>query len=152
MNILGVGTAELVVIFMIMIVVVGPKRMIHWAYWIGVYFGKARHIFTQMMVLVQEEMKRSGVEVELPKEVPTRAKFEQWSRDALKPVMEPLEKTLQETKEAIEGSGALEEEEKNPSSERVSSSKLGSWGDLLKAQPRANTDLERFSSSEENRP
>ncbi len=37
MNLLGVGVPELVVIFVIMLVFAGPKRMVRWAYVLGQY-------------------------------------------------------------------------------------------------------------------
>lgn len=132
MNILGVGTAELVVILLIMIVVAGPKRMLQWAYWMGVYFGKARRIFAQMMTLVQEEIKQAGVEVTLPKELPNRAQLNQWSRDALKPLLEPVEKAL---KEAEELELRPDSTPNQLTADPAHREQLGSWNDLLKAKP-----------------
>ncbi|GAB4508415.1 MAG: hypothetical protein OHK0046_00720 [Anaerolineae bacterium] len=96
MNILGIGGWELAVIFIIMLIVAGPKRMIHWSYILGRYLGQLRILWRQMVDVVQQEFDASGVDVKLPKDIPTRSSVNKMARDALRPVQEPLEQALRE--------------------------------------------------------
>lgn len=71
MEIFGIGGAELVAIFIIMLVVAGPKRMIQWAYILGQYTAKARSMWGEVMAGVQREFDAAGMDVQLPKTLPT---------------------------------------------------------------------------------
>lgn len=73
MELFGIGGTELVAIFIIMLVVAGPKRMIQWAYVLGQYTAKARAIWAEVMANVQKEIDAAGMDVKLPKTMPTRA-------------------------------------------------------------------------------
>lgn len=95
MNIFGVGGAELVLILLIMLVVAGPKRMIHWAYILGQYVGKFRAMWSEVVDVVQKEFDEAGVDVKLPKEPPTRQNINQWAASSLKPISKPIESTWQ---------------------------------------------------------
>ena len=72
MEIFGVGGAEMVAILVIMLVVAGPKRMVQWAYVLGQYVSKARTMWDEVMVGVQKEIDDAGLDVQLPKTMPTR--------------------------------------------------------------------------------
>lgn len=63
MNLLGVGPGELVVVFVIMLVVAGPKRMIQWAYQIGRYTARMRAMVQETMNAIQKEVAASGLDV-----------------------------------------------------------------------------------------
>ena len=73
MEIFGVGGAEMVAILVIMLVVAGPKRMVQWAYVLGQYVSKARVMWDEVMAGVQKEIDDAGLDVQLPKTMPTRA-------------------------------------------------------------------------------
>lgn len=62
MNILGIGIPEIIVIFIIMLVVAGPKRMIEWAYHIGRYTAKIRAMYQETMEAFQKELNASGLD------------------------------------------------------------------------------------------
>jgi sec-independent protein translocase protein TatB len=62
MNFLGVGPGELLVIFIIALVVAGPKRMIQWAYQIGRYTARIRAMAQETMNAVQKELAASGLD------------------------------------------------------------------------------------------
>jgi Sec-independent protein translocase protein TatA len=100
MDIFGVGGAELVAIFLIMLVVAGPKRMIQWAYIAGTYVAKFRAMWAEAMTYVQKEFEQAGLDVELPKEPPTRGSLtRELGKQAEKiaaPVSRPLQDTLEE--------------------------------------------------------
>ena len=63
MNILGVGPGELAVVFIIMLVVAGPKRMVQWAYTAGRYVAQLRGMFQETLNAVQKEFAESGLDV-----------------------------------------------------------------------------------------
>lgn len=75
MELFGIGGTELVAIFIIMLVVAGPKRMIQWAYVLGQYTAKARSMWADVMSNVQREMDEAGMDIKLPKTMPTRSTF-----------------------------------------------------------------------------
>ena len=101
MEILGIGGAELVAILIIMLVVAGPKRMIHWAYILGKYTAKVRAMWAESMTYLQKEFDAVGLDVELPKEPPTRGSFNrqltQQVEKAFSPVTKPVKDALDET-------------------------------------------------------
>ncbi len=61
MNLLGMGIPEIIVIFIIMMVLFGPKQMVKWAYQIGVYTAKMRAMFQETMDAFQKEMNTAGL-------------------------------------------------------------------------------------------
>lgn len=69
MNIMGAGPAELVLVFIIMLVVAGPKRMIQWSYTLGQYVAKLREMFQETMNAVRKEFEDAGVDIR--KDLPT---------------------------------------------------------------------------------
>lgn len=96
MNILGIGGWELALIVLIMLVVAGPKRMLQWAYILGKYLGQLRILWGQLMTGVQKELDDAGVDLQLPKDIPTRGDINRVARDALRPMTEPVEQTIRE--------------------------------------------------------
>lgn len=105
MEIFGIGTAELIAILIIMLIVAGPKRMIHWAYILGQYTARLRRMWAETMTLVQKEFEAAGVEVELPKEVPTRGtilrEISKIGEKVVSPVTRPVQDTLNEVNAQI---------------------------------------------------
>ncbi len=100
MEILGIGGAELVAILIIMLVVAGPKRMIQWAYVLGQYTAKARAMWAETMTYVQKELNEAGMDVELPKEIPTRGSLNKEISKQVNKAVAPISKPLQETLDA----------------------------------------------------
>ena len=101
MNIFGVGGAEVVVIIMIMLIVAGPKRMIRWAFVIGQYVGKFRMLWSQMVDVMQDEVDAAGLDVKLPREIPTKQNLAQTAGAFMKPYTQSLENTLDEVAQPI---------------------------------------------------
>ncbi|MBL8116330.1 MAG: hypothetical protein JNJ78_02280 [Anaerolineae bacterium] len=101
MEIFGIGGAELVAILIIMLVVAGPKRMIQWAYVLGQYTAKLRAMWAETMTYVQKEFEQAGMNVELPKDIPTRTNLnKQIAKNIEKvvtPVTKPMKDVLDET-------------------------------------------------------
>lgn len=96
MNIFGVGGTELVLIVLIMLVVAGPKRMLQWSYYAGKYLAQLRILWSQAMETVQKELDESGVDIKLPKDIPTRGDIARLASQAMKPLQEPMQEVIDE--------------------------------------------------------
>lgn len=106
MNIFGVGFAELVLIFVIMLIVAGPKRMIRWAFVIGQYLGKLRRMWEEMVDVMQAEADAAGLEITIPKELPNKQNLTKLVVDAVKPYSDELKKPLEELQAPIAATAA----------------------------------------------
>lgn len=98
MNFFGVGGPELIAILIIMLVIAGPKRMIHWSYLMGQYVAKFRVIWSQTVDLVQKEFDEAGVDIKLPKTPPNRSSMNKAISEAIKPVTQPVQESIDEIK------------------------------------------------------
>lgn len=96
MNILGIGGAEFVLIFVIMLIVAGPKRMIAWSYTLGKYVAKFRRMWEETVDVLQKEFDEAGVDIKVPRELPTRANLNQQAGKALSNVTRPVQNVLDE--------------------------------------------------------
>ncbi len=145
MNILGVGAAELVAVLLIMLVFAGPKRMIHWSYVLGQHVAKFRKIWSETVDLVQKEFDEAGVDIKLPKEPPTRKSLNRTVSDAVKPMTQPVQDSLDEVKKDIdtvqEVSDALNNKKPKPNpSPKSAAANAGKGVNLPKpAAAKANT-------------
>lgn len=120
MNIFGVGGPELVLILLIMLIIAGPKRMLQWAYILGTYVAKLRRLWTETMRALQQELDASGVEIQLPKEPPTRQSIRRATAKVLQPIVKPVEDSLREFD--------AEMQSRNPEQPIASSQgNLGTW-------------------------
>jgi Sec-independent protein translocase protein TatA len=156
MNIFGIGGAELVVIFLIMIIVAGPKRMIQWAYILGVYVGKARQMWTQVVDVMQSEIDAAGVDIQLPKQPPTRQNMSKMLTDAIKPMTQPVEDTWRETKQIAEEAKPTakitspkpkSDTPITPKTPTTSNEAFGSWGSNNNPTPSNSANFGSWSSS-----
>ncbi len=66
-NILGVGPAEMILIFLIALIFLGPKRMLAWTYQAGKYTAKFRAQLSEMMAAVRKEFE--AAQIDLPKDL-----------------------------------------------------------------------------------
>ena len=107
MNILGIGGWEFVAILLIALIVAGPKRMIHWAYIMGRYVGKLRIMWAETMAMVQKEIDEAGVDIQLPKEPPTRQSINTMAAKAFEPFTKPLQETVAEVEAEAKKVGEL---------------------------------------------
>lgn len=96
MNILGVGEFELVAILIIALIFIGPKGMVKWGYTLGQYTAKLRRMWIEAVGLLQKEFDDAGVDVKLPKEIPTRRTLAKQVNKALSSVTKPVQETLEE--------------------------------------------------------
>jgi Sec-independent protein translocase protein TatA len=67
MNILGAGPGELVIVFVIMLVIAGPKRMVRWAYVLGQYTAQLRQMWQQTLDAFKKEL--ADANLDLPKDL-----------------------------------------------------------------------------------
>lgn len=94
MNILGIGGWELLAILLIMLLVAGPKRMIHWAYILGQYVAKFRAMWSETVDVIQKEFDDAGVGIQIPKDIPTRGNLNQQIGKAMETVTRPVKDTM----------------------------------------------------------
>lgn len=96
MNVFGMGGTELLIIVLIMLIIAGPKRMLQWAYIAGKWLTQLRVIWGNMMETVQKEMDEAGVNVKLPKDLPTRSDLTRMAGEIMRPVNEPVKQVMDE--------------------------------------------------------
>ena len=96
MNVLGVGGTELLIVLLIMLVIAGPKRMIHWSYVLGQHLSKFRRMWSETVDIVQQEFDEAGVGIQLPKNVPTRGSLNKQAGKLMSGVTAPVQETLDE--------------------------------------------------------
>lgn len=123
MNFFGIGGAELVLIVLIMLIVAGPKRMIQWAYVLGVWVGKARLMWQQAVDVLQKEMDEAGVHVQLPKEPPTRQSIARMVNEAVKPYTQELEAAYYQPQQTAASSSP----KPTPPANQPAAPSLGAW-------------------------
>lgn len=107
MNIFGIGGMELVIILVIMLVVAGPQRMIRWAYIMGQYTAKLRRMWEETASYLQKEFDDAGLDVEVPKDIPTRGSINQAVTKQLNKAMTPVTKPIQDTVDEVKKSTSL---------------------------------------------
>jgi Sec-independent protein translocase protein TatA len=96
MNVLGVGGSELLIVLLVMLVIAGPKRMIHWSYVLGQHMAKFRRMWSETVDIVQQEFDEAGVGIQLPKDVPTRGSLQKQAGKVVGGVTAPVQDTLKE--------------------------------------------------------
>ena len=150
MNVFGVGAWELVAILLIMLVFAGPKRMIHWSYVLGQHVAKFRKIWSETVDLVQKEFDEAGVDIKLPKEPPTRKNLNRSLTDAVKPMTQPVQDSLNEVKQDVETfkdvSDALNENKTEPKT-KVGESKATAPTRKVKRPPKPTAPKPRAPSA-----
>jgi hypothetical protein len=93
----------MVAFFLIALVVAGPKRMIQWAYIMGTYVAILRAVWAETMKLVQKEFDAAGLDIKVPKELPTsRNALRQQVSKTFKPITQPLEDTVKEVNSSLQ--------------------------------------------------
>jgi len=98
MDIFGVGGVELVLILLIMVIVAGPKRMISWSYQLGRYIAIIRNMWAETAKQLQKELDASGVDVQIPQDLPTRQNISKEIGRIAAPITKPLDETMQNLK------------------------------------------------------
>lgn len=148
MNIFGVGGAELVLILIIMLVVAGPKRMIRWAYVLGQYVGKLRKMWEEVVDVMQKEADAAGLDIVIPKELPSKAGITKLVADAVKPYTNELSQPLQEVEASLrdtasEANAVVKDSQKASDLGAWSAAKedaLGTWGQQASQKTEAEAD------------
>ena len=87
---------------LIVVVVAGPRRMMHWAYLMGRYTARLRSIWSETMEILQKEFDEAGFDVQLPKEPPTRQGINKMSANFLAPITKPMEDAMKEAQSEID--------------------------------------------------
>ena len=107
MNLFGIGVWELIAILLIMLVIAGPKRMLIWSRILGQYVARFRRIWSETVDLVQQEFDAAGIDLQLPKQPPTRQSLNRALSDAVAPVTAPLQSSLNEVQQDLDVVHAL---------------------------------------------
>jgi Sec-independent protein translocase protein TatA len=134
MDILGVGGWELVAIFLIMLVVAGPKRMIQWSYTLGKYIAMLRKMWAETAQMLQKEFDQAGVDVQVPKDIPTRGDINREIARALTPVTKPIQDSMDAARTELNATKQLinpveqPKTEAKPAEENPTPSSNGSFG------------------------
>ena len=102
MELFGVGGTELILIIIIAMVVAGPKRVAQWMYYVGKFVARLQRMWAEMMQVIQQELKESGMDIELPKTPPTRQSINQTARNMLKPYTQELDEAKKEIERDLE--------------------------------------------------
>jgi Sec-independent protein translocase protein TatA len=123
-NIFGVGGAELVLIFIIMLIIAGPKRMIRWAFVLGQYVGKLRHMWEDVVDVMQKEADAAGLDIVIPKELPTKQGITKLVADAVKPYANELSQPIQDVQATLRDTAS---EANTVVKDTQKASDLGAW-------------------------
>lgn len=149
MKFFGIGGPEIVLIFLIMLIVAGPKRMIGWAYIIGQYVGKFRILWEQMVDMVQQEVDEAGLDVKIPRELPTRQNITKQAGAMLKPFVEPMEATLDEMKQPLQETMNETDKVIKDTQRQVKTSAKVDMGTWKKSTKKASTATNTTASNSE---
>jgi len=85
-----------------MLIVAGPKRMIAWSYQLGKYVSMLRKMWAETAEMIQKEFDEAGVDVQVPKDIPTRGDLNREISRALTPVTKPFQDSLTATQKEID--------------------------------------------------
>lgn len=102
MEIFGVGGMELLAIIVIMLVVAGPKRMIQWSYTLGKYMAVLRRMWAETATALQKELDTAGVDVQVPKDLPTRQNLRSEMARMATPLTKPFQEGMNSVKAEID--------------------------------------------------
>jgi len=103
MEILGIGGWEIVLIFVLLLIVAGPKRMIAWSYTLGRYLAVFRNMWAETAAALQKELRQAGVDVEIPSEPPTRGSLNAMISSTVTKIAAPVTDPLVETQKQLSG-------------------------------------------------
>jgi len=101
MDILGVGGWEVVAILVIALVVAGPARMLRWSYVLGQFFAKLRVLWAQAAASLQKEFDEAGMDIQVPKDVPTRQTLRRDLTNMVNPLLRDVREPLDEFTEEV---------------------------------------------------
>jgi Sec-independent protein translocase protein TatA len=108
MNLFGVGGWELFLVFVIMLIVAGPKRIVQWAYTLGKWSAKMQQVWQQTVKVLQSELDEAGIEVQLPQELPTRHSLrqtaQQFGKQVMSPALDPFAEASKELQDGLKAS------------------------------------------------
>jgi Sec-independent protein translocase protein TatA len=100
-NILGIGGTELLLIVVVMLIFAGPKRMVQWAYVLGRYVAIARRMWQEAIAGLQNELKSTGIDVDVSRATSPRAMVQQFVSDMTCPISKPIEDTTAELRQDL---------------------------------------------------
>jgi Sec-independent protein translocase protein TatA len=103
---LGIGVPELILILILMLIVAGPKRMLAWSYQLGRWVAMLRRMWSQTAAMLQREFDEAGVDVRVPRDLPTRSDIQREVARVVDkygaPVQEPLKDAQRDLQATID--------------------------------------------------
>lgn len=103
---LGIGVPELILILILMLIVAGPKRMLAWSYQLGRWMAMLRRMWSQTAAMLQREFDEAGVDVRVPRDLPTRSEIQREVARVVDkygaPVQEPLKDAQRDFKATLD--------------------------------------------------
>ena len=123
--------------------------MIQWAYTMGVYMSKLKTMWGETVKYLQQELDDAGVDIQLPKEVPTRANIRKMADSVIQPIQQPIQDSLKQVQDEVNQATSLEEPASKliEPSEKIAVSQngdLGAW-----SSPKADdSDLGSWSKTD----
>jgi hypothetical protein len=73
-----------------------------WSYTLGKYVAQLRKMWAETAQVIQKEFDEAGVDVQVPKNIPTRGDLNREIGRALTPVTKPFQESLDATKKEID--------------------------------------------------
>ncbi|MCS7072042.1 MAG: hypothetical protein NZM00_11090 [Anaerolinea sp.] len=131
---LGIGVPELILILILMLIVAGPKRMLAWSYQLGRWVAALRQMWSQTAAILQKEFDEAGVDVRVPRDLPTRSEIQREVARVVDkygaPVHEPVKNAQRELKQTLDAVN-----------QSVQTAEKPTWAQLgpTPAAPKANT-------------
>ena len=103
MNFLGVGGTELLLILLIALIVAGPRRLIAWSYQLGRWLARVQRLWAESARMLQRELDDAGVDVTVPRQIPTRRGLNQQLKSAIRRAAAPIQEPLEELRGEVRG-------------------------------------------------
>ncbi len=135
MNILGIGGMELALILLITLFVAGPKRLLSWSHQLGRFLARAQRLWADSASLLQRELDEAGMDIRVPRQIPTRRGLTQQLRGAMRQAVRPLGEPIEEIQDELRADlralsqDAAPKEGGNPSAGTADASDYGSWSE-----------------------
>lgn len=102
MDIFGIGGWELVAIFIIMLLVAGPKRMIAWSYTLGRWVATVQKMWRTTAEQIQKELDAEGIDIKVPRDLPTRNSIRKEAGRLAQPFTKPIQDEMDAVKRDID--------------------------------------------------
>ncbi len=101
MELFGIGAWELIIIVVIALIVLGPKQLVRWSYKLGQYVAILRKMWGETAQTLQREFDDAGVDIKVPRDIPTKQNIQKEITRAMTPITKPLKDSVNELSKDI---------------------------------------------------